>query len=555
MSCPDFSMQTIVEGNKIRTKKTKVDELPQSLVFDEKKPVETLYGLYDKLPKAIRDLHSGKSAPHIILLDDDIMVLERNRRELAYVYPESPIEASSDPKKIEEMLDKAGGGGRQVVLVSDIYMKRYVNGEIQGKNGDEVLRDLSQRGKLEGVGVVVNTRSVVGKFTEPLFAHIAECENLEQMVDMVDRFEPTLVGIPFTRVRKYRDLRKLMYAIDAVSVKAKKSDIGKTEKFLSGYKPTVEVPSEKEDIAIRIHELAGLMYTSIVKMREKIEEVNLPEEPSEDEYLKAIEYESMEKIFIAHQERDNAISYGDKFIRRFRGEIPGQEITVENILRSPLLMGHEINGGVVSLEHAFHLTGDENNQRDAQLFGNAVSQLFNKIEEPEGPKTTDVVKLIDDISEDFFTVRRKYDISTNVKAAGVKVMGDEYDIRHPVVFELIQNSERHARLNGREVKIELGVDVVKRDSLPQRFRDRFSGDEVVDLTVKDESGGIDAEELPKIFEKGWTKGGSGLGLTILMDTVEKDLGGAVQVESTKGIGTTFHIYLNKKNEDDDISGN
>lgn len=66
------------------------------------------------------------------------------------------------------------------------------------------------------------------------------------------------------------------------------------------------------------------------------------------------------------------------------------------------------------------------------------------------------------------------------------------------------------------------------------------------LTVSDMGGGISAEIVEKIFDPFFTTKdvgkGTGLGLSMVYGFV-KDSGGAIQVESQKGIGTDFHLYF------------
>lgn len=71
--------------------------------------------------------------------------------------------------------------------------------------------------------------------------------------------------------------------------------------------------------------------------------------------------------------------------------------------------------------------------------------------------------------------------------------------------------------------------------------------EYVVLTIGDTGSGIATEDLDKIFEPFFTKkvmgrSGTGLGMAVVWGTV-KDHGGHIEVESTKGEGTTFTIYL------------
>ncbi|HEX7306972.1 sensor histidine kinase [Lentzea sp.] len=70
------------------------------------------------------------------------------------------------------------------------------------------------------------------------------------------------------------------------------------------------------------------------------------------------------------------------------------------------------------------------------------------------------------------------------------------------------------------------------------------------ITVADTGAGIAPEDLPHVFDRFWradrsrsrSTGGSGLGLAIVRKLVEAH-GGTVDVTSTTGVGTTFHVRL------------
>ncbi|MEQ8847102.1 ATP-binding protein [Botrimarina sp.] len=73
----------------------------------------------------------------------------------------------------------------------------------------------------------------------------------------------------------------------------------------------------------------------------------------------------------------------------------------------------------------------------------------------------------------------------------------------------------------------------------------------VDLVVRDTGQGIPQEDLPKIFQRGYTtkagpdstgKGGAGLGLAACREMIEA-VGGKVRVESAVGRGTQFTLKL------------
>jgi signal transduction histidine kinase len=64
------------------------------------------------------------------------------------------------------------------------------------------------------------------------------------------------------------------------------------------------------------------------------------------------------------------------------------------------------------------------------------------------------------------------------------------------------------------------------------------------ITVEDNGTGIDQEHLKKIFDPFFTtkKEGNGLGLAIVNTIITKH-DGFIEVNSQKGMGTSFHIYL------------
>lgn len=84
-------------------------------------------------------------------------------------------------------------------------------------------------------------------------------------------------------------------------------------------------------------------------------------------------------------------------------------------------------------------------------------------------------------------------------------------------------------------------------SAPYEGFQRVAPGEYAVLSVTDEGEGICQEDLQRIFEPFYTKkvmgrSGTGLGLTVVWGTVE-DHGGAIDIDSEVGLGTTISIYL------------
>ena len=75
------------------------------------------------------------------------------------------------------------------------------------------------------------------------------------------------------------------------------------------------------------------------------------------------------------------------------------------------------------------------------------------------------------------------------------------------------------------------------------------GSDAVAFTVCDNGSGISAEDLPHIFERGYSKdGGDGLGLTICREIIES-AGGTISVEKTGAEGTTVRFTVPAEKED------
>jgi PAS domain S-box-containing protein len=82
---------------------------------------------------------------------------------------------------------------------------------------------------------------------------------------------------------------------------------------------------------------------------------------------------------------------------------------------------------------------------------------------------------------------------------------------------------------------------------PIKGYDHVKEGDYITLTVSDTGAGISSEDMEKIFEPFYTKkkmgrSGTGLGMAVVWGTV-KDHKGYINVESTKGRGTTFTLYF------------
>ena len=103
---------------------------------------------------------------------------------------------------------------------------------------------------------------------------------------------------------------------------------------------------------------------------------------------------------------------------------------------------------------------------------------------------------------------------------------------HQILYNLMENAVKYNRRGG---FVRVSVDM---------------GEETSTITVEDNSIGIPAEDLPRVFERFYrvdkarsrAAGGTGLGLSIVRDTVSRR-GGVVRAEGAPGGGTRFIVTL------------
>ncbi len=138
----------------------------------------------------------------------------------------------------------------------------------------------------------------------------------------------------------------------------------------------------------------------------------------------------------------------------------------------------------------------------------------------------DIAEAVGKITKKMYPKAEKKDISLTLNADSVFVHGNRQGLER-VVMNLLQNAIEHTTSGG-SVTV-----AVSREN-----------DQVV-LKVSDTGSGIDAKDLPHIFErfyKGEGTTGSGLGLSIVKELINQH-GGEIAIESTKGKGTSVTIRL------------
>ncbi len=114
------------------------------------------------------------------------------------------------------------------------------------------------------------------------------------------------------------------------------------------------------------------------------------------------------------------------------------------------------------------------------------------------------------------------------------------------IFLNLAVNAKDAMKTGGDLKITATKEKIKKAK--PCGNDMITAGDYIKIIVSDTGSGIPAENLPRIFEpffttkEGITGSGTGLGLSTVYGII-RGAGGFISVDSEKGIGTTFQIYL------------
>jgi len=182
-------------------------------------------------------------------------------------------------------------------------------------------------------------------------------------------------------------------------------------------------------------------------------------------------------------------------------------------------------------------------QRNGRRLLNLVNQLldFRKMEVQElklHPKTGDIIKFIQELSESFTDVAERKNISFDFSANRKSLITVfDHDKIERIIFNLLSNAFKFTPQDGR-VTISLKIEPIANDKLR------------LVLILSDTGIGIPEDKQDKIFERffqhdvpdSMVNQGSGIGLSITREFVKLH-GGTISVESNVNEGTTFLVTL------------
>jgi PAS domain S-box-containing protein len=156
-------------------------------------------------------------------------------------------------------------------------------------------------------------------------------------------------------------------------------------------------------------------------------------------------------------------------------------------------------------------------------------------------KAIDLNRMVRDTSETFGRTRKDIVILTSLDPEVHSAKADKGQIEQ-VLFNLYVNAANAMPDGG---TLSLRTHNVSDSKIPARLYEPRPG-QYVELTVTDTGKGMDAKTMERIFEPFYTtqemSRGTGLGLASVYGIV-KGHEGYIEVESEKGVGTTFKVYL------------
>lgn len=138
-------------------------------------------------------------------------------------------------------------------------------------------------------------------------------------------------------------------------------------------------------------------------------------------------------------------------------------------------------------------------------------------------------------------IPKHIELDVNIAEEGLHVLGDPNQLEQ-VIINIVTNAYQALEDNGNSISLVLGRESFRK---PQSMQyGEVAAAHYARLLVKDNGIGLDENKISRIFEPFYTSKemGNGLGLAIVHGIV-MDHGGAIEVVSQTGVGTSFFVYF------------
>ncbi|MBX2832394.1 MAG: two-component sensor histidine kinase [Rhodospirillales bacterium] len=188
-------------------------------------------------------------------------------------------------------------------------------------------------------------------------------------------------------------------------------------------------------------------------------------------------------------------------------------------------------------------------QRMQHLIEDLLSLARIELNEHTPPSDDcDVGKIVGKVAETLAMKAHAKNMNIRVtrELENTEMIGEEKELTQ-VFVNLVENALKYGHPN---TDVEVTISLAKN---PPGALARFRHDRIMAIAIRDHSDGIAREHLPRLTERFYrvdtarsrAVGGTGLGLAIVKHLVQRHRG-TMQIESEKGVGSVFTVYLPAK---------
>lgn len=499
-----------------------------------------------KVPEVLLPQFSNQ---RICVVDDVPRALQRLHRMLEPYFPTgrgNQIKTFGDSEQAAAAILRAAKTEHPfTVLVTDLFMKDFSEGEVKGLNGDELIRCLLDN------EYYLPTVMISGSWANEIKAGVVDwlfkANNEITLRTLTDQAAKELKGIPFTTLQKYRggtQESSLAEAVAVVSLLRESASFGVLNAYFDKFRPTVVETTPSKAALARMTEIAYLLRTTIndtirVAQREFPEALDHPP-------IKAL-------VYVANNLRMwEGISfkqfsdpqYGRHNIHNFDG-------TWFELLDFGNL--YQAEAAAKSTPTLRKLLADPRFREIVSACSDTVESLhaefcgLNEIYKKPFLSHIGVSTLIKGCLDDCRSLYGSHKVKIIDPKNGDRVTTEAHLFRAGL-SQLVMNAIKAVRKkeDGKVTVSGAAHTVAGLDPKRQQFfleKGYQLDDSISEIWVTDNGPGIASEVREKIFENRFsTFGTSGWGLYFFKQVCER-LSLTFKLESTVGQGTTFRVYI------------
>lgn len=236
-----------------------------------------------------------------------------------------------------------------------------------------------------------------------------------------------------------------------------------------------------------------------------------------------------------HKEYEEQLLQQNAALRKLNNELDHFAYSVSHDLRAPLasVLGliyvARQEDNIDTIKHYLDLKEKSIQKLDTYI--QEIIDLSKNVRLEVQREPVNFKDLIEDVYEDHNYDEANQDVLKKVAVKQEQAFYSDYRRLRVILQNLVSNALRYANHRQDEPFVRVSAQVEQGQAY---------------LEVEDNGLGISTEYLPRIFDIFYraseTKAGSGLGLYIVKETLEK-LGGTIRVDSQRGKGTKFTVML------------